>query len=93
MKIERGLFLLIVGGLIFITLTSLVFAFMQQAKAKRQAALAIANERMVIECHQEAQKTNQQLSDQTQRLQLAVEEVAQKARLLEEQAAKSKNKK
>ena len=86
MKIKPALFALMIGGFAFIMLISFVYAFVQQAEAKLQAKL-------VMECSQETQKLNQMLSDRTQSLQLALDQVAQKNSLLEEQAAKSKNKK
>ncbi|MBN8652644.1 MAG: hypothetical protein J0L67_14525 [Cytophagales bacterium] len=93
MKIKPALFALLIGGFAFILLISFVYAFVQQAEAKRQAELAIANERRAITCEQRVQEMNQQLVKQTQELQQAVELATQKIRLLEEQAAKSKSKK
>jgi hypothetical protein len=85
MKIKPGLFALLIGGFMFILLTSFVYAFIQQAEAERQAARAVEYERKALECQQNSQNINQQLSDQTQMLRLTVEEVTKKIRLLEEQ--------
>lgn len=94
MKIKPASFALMIGGFAFIMLISFVYAFVQQAEAKRQAELAIENERKaIVTCEQRVQEMNQQLGKQTQELQLAMELATQKNRLLEEQAAKSKNKK
>ncbi len=90
MKIKPVFFALLIGGFSFILLISIVYAFMQKKEAERQASRAIENE---MRCEQKVQEMNQQLSDQAQRLQLAMEAATQKIHLLEEQASKSKNKK
>jgi len=83
---KPALFALLFGGLAFITLASVVYAYVQQAEAKRQALLA-------IECEKIIKERDSQLSLQIQALQQAVNEATQKALLLETQASsKSKNK-
>ena len=93
MKIKPIWFALILGGFAFVSLTLLVYAFMQKKEAERQASIAIENEMKAVACEQRVQEMNQQLNDQAQRLQLAVDAATQKMHLLEEQAAKSKSKK
>ncbi|MBX2895266.1 MAG: hypothetical protein KF763_07480 [Cyclobacteriaceae bacterium] len=87
MKLKPFWFALILGGFAFASLTLLVYAFMQKKEAERQASIAIENKMRVIECERRAVEANQQL-------QQALDAIAQKTQLLEEQAAsKSKNKK
>ncbi|MCW5911396.1 MAG: hypothetical protein KIT62_09995 [Cyclobacteriaceae bacterium] len=93
MKIKPALLALLIGGFGFITLASVVYAFVQHTEVNRQASIAIENEMIAIECEQKADELNQQLNKQTEQLRQALEAVTQKMHLLEEQASKSKNKK
>jgi Flp pilus assembly protein TadB len=87
MKMKPIWFALILGGFAFVSLTLLVYAFMQKKEAERQASIVIENEMRVIECERRSVEANQQL-------QQALDAIAQKTQLLEQQAAsKSKNKK
>lgn len=93
MKIKPALFALLIGGFAFILLISFVYAFVQQAEAKRQAVLAREFEKNAEECQRYSHEIKRELNNQTEQLEKALEAATQKIRLLEEQAAKSKSKK
>lgn len=87
MKIKPIWFALLLGGFAFVSLTLLVYAFIQKKEAERRASISIESEMRAIECEQRAVEANQQLQE-------ALNVIAQKTQLLEQQAAsKSKNKK
>lgn len=60
MKIKPGLFALIVGGLVFITLVSFVYANVQRAEAERQMDEAM---KVRKSCQEEVDKIRQQQLD------------------------------
>lgn len=93
MKIKPALFALLIGGLMLMTSIAFVFAFMQQAEAKRQASLAIELEKNAVECELYNHKIKNELNHEADSLKQLIDELKQKMHLLEEQAAaKSKNK-
>jgi len=97
MKIKPIWFALILGGFAFVSLTLLVYAFMQQAEANRQRALATACMQNSEEITFELQLKNEELTKLTDRLNqqlIVAEENLIKAKEAAEPAAtKSKNKK
>jgi len=61
------------GALACITLISFVYAFIQQAEAKRQAELAIENQRLVIACKEEIALRTKQLEALTKQLEMTTQ--------------------
>ena len=101
MKIKPGLFALIVGGLVLISLMFFVYGFMQQAEAERQRELAMECMKKCMknleEVESELNHKNKELIELTDQLRhqiMVSEENLVKARAAAQQAAaKSKNKK
>ena len=93
MKIKTALFALLVGGLMLITSISFVYAFVQQAEAERQKSLAMELSKSVIECEKHGHEIKFKLNREVDSLNDALDSLVHRIRLLEEQAAKSKNKK
>jgi hypothetical protein len=82
MKIKPGLFALIVGGLMFITLTSLVYAFIQQIEAERQRELA-------IECLKDLEKSVSELDHKNKELIELTNQLRQQITVSEENLLKA----
>jgi uncharacterized membrane protein len=96
MKIKPIWFALILGAFAFVSLILFVYAFMQQAEANRQRALATACMQNSEEIAFELQIKNEELTKLTDRLNqqlIVAEENLIKAKEAAEQASKSKNKK
>ncbi|HCZ34731.1 MAG TPA: hypothetical protein DHV26_02255 [Cytophagales bacterium] len=93
MKMKPIWFALILGGFAFISLTLFVYAFMQQAEAKRQKSVALEFEQSAVECEKYSHEIKFKFNSEVDSLKDTINSLGQKIRLLEEQAAKSKNKK
>lgn len=103
MKIKPIWFALILGGFAFVSLTLLVYAFMQKKEAERQASIAVENEMRIIECErisiereEQLNRSNEELTKLNERIKLQFKEAEEnitKAQKAAEQAAKFKNKK
>lgn len=61
------------GALAFLTLTSFVYAFVQQAEAKRQAELAAENRLLAIACKAENDEKTKLLEDQIRQLEMTTD--------------------
>ena len=65
------------GVLAFLMLTSFVYAFLQQAEAKKQLTMAIQCERNLIQVQQQLEFKNRQLETTIESLRLAVFDATQ----------------
>lgn len=61
------------GSLACITLIAFVYAFVQQAEAKRQAELAMENQRLVIACRAEMVEITKQFDVQSKQLEMTTQ--------------------
>jgi len=61
------------GALAFLTLTSFVYAFVQQAEAKRQAELAAENQQVAIACKTESDEKTKILEDKVKQLEMTTD--------------------
>jgi hypothetical protein len=61
------------GALACITLITFVYAFVQQAEAKRQAEIAMENQQIAIACKAEIAEKTKQLEDRNKQLEMMTE--------------------
>ena len=66
---------LLIVSFCFIALTAFVYAFVQQAEAKRQATLAIECERKSVELIKQLEAKNREVAMQVDRAQAALQQV------------------
>ncbi len=74
---NKGL-IIAIGILCFITLIAFVYAFVQQAEAKRQSAMVIECEKNSIQVQQQIEDRNRQLAATIESLRIAVIDATQR---------------